>query len=370
MLNAYSSPEDAFAALDASSTNLNAVLDDNSLSLEKFVSGTRTFVPPLTEDQAKYAFGSLDTNHDKMLSSQEFLAVLRSGHFRRIPPGHLRQREGHSVSADPAPYPWLSLRYLAARDPQQAVAALADPHSRNEATWAECAAAGGSDEGNVPITMAAFKISMLNSYNSTEDVFGALRERSPVDLARFTNVTTTAFRPPLSAEQAKYAFNGLDADHDGTLTAFEFIAVLGFGHFFPTAAELEMMTSIAVADEDEGSSMAGTPSVLLPWVLSVALLGGVLVLLSLGVVLSWPPRDPGGASPFDGVARRVGSWIRLGSQDRAAALVKVCRHEAPRVQSRWAEKTQQSAKLYAEVLNEGLHVAEKANREEVPVPAG
>merc|ERR1719277_1515304 len=101
MLNAYASPEDAFAALDASPSNLNAVLDDNSLFLETFVRGTQTFVPPLSKEQAEYAFGALDANKDKLLSSQEFLTVLRYGHFKSpsIRQGSSRQARGGSPEA-------------------------------------------------------------------------------------------------------------------------------------------------------------------------------------------------------------------------------------------------------------------------------
>jgi len=73
LLNAYDSPNRAFASLDV---NRNSDVD-----LTSFVAGTRTFKPPLTEAQARYAFRGLDLDKSNSLSPFEFFEVLEAGDF-------------------------------------------------------------------------------------------------------------------------------------------------------------------------------------------------------------------------------------------------------------------------------------------------
>merc|ERR1712032_367376 len=54
---------------------------------------------------------------------------------------------------------------------------------------------------------------------------------------------TRTFKPPLTRKQAEYAFAGLDADHDNLLVFNEALKVFRFGHFYPTLEELARWTS-------------------------------------------------------------------------------------------------------------------------------
>mmetsp|Transcript_96822 Transcript_96822/g.224426 ORF Transcript_96822/g.224426 Transcript_96822/m.224426 type:complete len:348 (-) Transcript_96822:156-1199(-) len=97
------------------------------------------------------------------------------------------------------------------------------------------------------ITMDEFKSRMKRAHASELKAFQAL-DANPCRLQDFIRGTRT-FKPPLTEEQAVYAFRGLDADHDNSLASFEFFEVLHFGRFFPTLRDLVMMGSTS-SDED------------------------------------------------------------------------------------------------------------------------
>jgi len=94
----------------------------------------------------------------------------------------------------------------------------------------------GAPGHETPITMADFKARMLKVYASSVHAFQALGT-NPSGFEDFARGATT-FKPPLTTEQAKYAFRGLDTDHDEMLRSFEFFEVIECGHFFPTSEEL------------------------------------------------------------------------------------------------------------------------------------
>jgi hypothetical protein len=192
MLNAYPSARDAFAALDASDADLDAVLDENPVGIADFVQGTRAFKPPLTEEEAKYVFKGLDADFDELVSINEFLAVVQLGHFLRAP----------------------------------------DSHVHSQATVEASRITASSI-----ITMADFKARMLRKYRSSWDAFTEMHA-NPADLEDFVK-GAKSFEPPLSRAQAEFAFRGLDSDEDGQLVSFEFFTALQCDHFFPTQEELQ-----------------------------------------------------------------------------------------------------------------------------------
>eukprot|EP00414_Alexandrium_minutum_P003892 CAMPEP_0113824180 /NCGR_PEP_ID=MMETSP0328-20130328/3114_1 /TAXON_ID=39455 /ORGANISM="Alexandrium minutum" /LENGTH=233 /DNA_ID=CAMNT_0000792121 /DNA_START=27 /DNA_END=726 /DNA_ORIENTATION=- /assembly_acc=CAM_ASM_000350 len=67
----YSNPVAAFEAMD--------VNRDEFADLAEFVSGARTFDPPLNKTEAKYAFLGLDQDGDGLLESMEFASALAFG---------------------------------------------------------------------------------------------------------------------------------------------------------------------------------------------------------------------------------------------------------------------------------------------------
>merc|ERR1719410_1327576 len=81
LLNAYDTPRDAFANLDAGPLDLDAALDEDPIDLREFMQGTKHFRPPLSDGEAIYAFMGLDANQDGKLQVHEFIRVLESGHF-------------------------------------------------------------------------------------------------------------------------------------------------------------------------------------------------------------------------------------------------------------------------------------------------
>lgn len=92
-----------------------------------------------------------------------------------------------------------------------------------------------------PISAVGFKSRMLETYSSAKAALDSMGP-APIPQERFVR-GVRAFDPPLSPEQANYAFAGLDVDGDGSLTADEILAVLEFGRFFPTAEELSSPTA-------------------------------------------------------------------------------------------------------------------------------
>lgn len=76
-------------------------------------------------------------------------------------------------------------------------------------------------------------------YQTPLRAFQAL-DANPANLGDFLHGTRN-YKPPLSREQAVYAFMGLDADHDGALPSFEFFEVMEGGKFFPTLRDLVVL---------------------------------------------------------------------------------------------------------------------------------
>mmetsp|Transcript_73873 Transcript_73873/g.228222 ORF Transcript_73873/g.228222 Transcript_73873/m.228222 type:complete len:162 (-) Transcript_73873:106-591(-) len=76
---AYSNPVAAFTAMD--------VNRDEFADPAEFAEGARTFVPPLSRAEARYAFMGLDQDGDGLLESMEFASALAFRHFFHHLPG-------------------------------------------------------------------------------------------------------------------------------------------------------------------------------------------------------------------------------------------------------------------------------------------
>jgi len=235
MLTTYASPQDAFAALHLKPKDLwkpgsNTAQDATPMRMDEFIRGSETFEPPLTPQQAQYAFKGLDTNNDDFLELREFTAGLLCGHFFR---GTDQQRAAcddpavaaAAMSTSTVPSQEQTITPLVAG--QTTLPAMVSTTSSG--AGASGAGSSGSGRAAAPITMAEFKDRMLKTYASPEEAFAAL-DASPSGLDEFIRLTKT-FEPPLTKGQAEYAFQSLDADHDGVLPSFEFLGSLAFKRF-------------------------------------------------------------------------------------------------------------------------------------------
>jgi len=69
-----------------------------------------------------------------------------------------------------------------------------------------------------------------------------------VDLAAF-RAAAEAFTPPMTQEEADYAFCGMDENHDKKVCSFEFFGIIKIGQFFPSRAHLEQLKEVGVLKE-------------------------------------------------------------------------------------------------------------------------
>jgi len=217
MLNTYKSSHEAFAALHLRPTNLwnpsavDRTHDEAPMPLAEFIHGTETFEPPITIAEAKYAFKGLDRNSDGSLTVTEFREGIACGRFFCTDPPALTTSIQTTSMTTTSTRTSNVLHTILPQVP---------------------AAAKGKGADVLPVTMAEFKERMLKVYPSPEKAFAALR-RNPSTLDEFIRLTKT-FEPPLTEEQAKYAFNAIDADHNDMLASFEFLGSLAFNNFFPS----------------------------------------------------------------------------------------------------------------------------------------
>lgn len=217
MLRVYSSAPYAFAALDASETDLYAGVDQNPINLRQFVHGTQTFYPPLNRAQAEYAFKALDSDSNGVLVSAEFAEGLARGEFEL--PETTSPRKTTTGTA--------TSTTLSTTITSSTTTATITPTPLKLLPR------------RAFISMDEFKARMLTAHDTSLRAFQALGA-NPAGLADFIRGTKT-FEPPLSDDQATYAFRGLDADHDNAVSSFEFFEVLEFGRFFPTLRDLVLM---------------------------------------------------------------------------------------------------------------------------------
>eukprot|EP00931_Biecheleriopsis_adriatica_P005295 TRINITY_DN10681_c0_g1_i1.p1 TRINITY_DN10681_c0_g1~~TRINITY_DN10681_c0_g1_i1.p1 ORF type:complete len:1130 (-),score=293.89 TRINITY_DN10681_c0_g1_i1:19-3045(-) len=190
---------------------------------------TRAFTAPLTEPQAEFAFRSMDTNEDGLISDSEFMTSLGGG----APPHvhhhteHWQQHRWHDVSESESKPPW---HQEAPPSPppqwhQEApptphwhqevpVEAVPTPHVRAKELVASLRAKWET------LSNAYDKMDVYNQhYLSRENLRAGLLQLNP------------AIDDP--AEQVRI-FEGLDTIADGKITPPEFHGTLRLGHFFQT----------------------------------------------------------------------------------------------------------------------------------------
>jgi len=242
MLRVYKTAPDAFAALDYSETDLTAALDSKPLNLKQFCHGVKSFIPPLTEEQGIYAFTALDVDNNGILVNAEFSEGLNQDEFR-VPTTTATTTtitlstttSTTTVTTTPPPTTTNTITTTTTTSRQAAVMPNPSPNA-------------------AIITMGDFKNRMLNAHESALRAFQAL-DANPCDLEGFIRGTRT-FKPPLTRQEAEYAFRGLDADHDETLPSYEFFEVLEFGDFFPTLRDLVVMGAPTATVNLRGSATA------------------------------------------------------------------------------------------------------------------
>jgi len=158
---------------------------DQHLDRPEFMAVALEFKDAMSNAQADYAFSGLDANYDGKLSLDEYSGEATKDHFV-VPP--------------------FMGRHIALED---------------------------------------FKARMASAYRTPQEAFDAMLA-APADINQFTKVAKN-FRPPLTRDQAQFAFEGFDADHDGLLVNTEFLEVLRYGDFFPKVKDLQKMLSMVKA---------------------------------------------------------------------------------------------------------------------------
>lgn len=242
MFQIYRSSQEAFAALHLRPTNLwhpNAVdrtHDEDPMCLEDFIQGAETFEPPLTMAEAKYAFKGLDLNSDGSLNLTEFREGIACGQFFcKNPPTLTTTTRTTSVTTTVTRSTTTEMITTTTTTRTTLFLHPVVPAVTEKPTASD----GSKSDAGAPITLAEFKSRMLKVYASPEKAYAVL-EAGPSGLDEFIRLTKT-FKPPLSTNEAKFAFRALDADHNNALASFEFLGSLAFNRFFPSREEQEAM---------------------------------------------------------------------------------------------------------------------------------
>jgi len=139
--------------------------------------------------------------------------------------------------------------------------------------------------------MEEFHRRMLKTYATPLHAFQAFGS-NPIELEDFVRGTAN-FKPPLTFEQSRYAFHGLDANHDGQLKSFEFFEVLQSGQFYPTPHELRVTRDAAAAASD-GSAAGQWVVFFLPIALFILGIAACAAGVALGSCINrrWVNPDP------------------------------------------------------------------------------
>lgn len=167
---------------------------DGSLDRTEFTDAAKRFQEPLTYTQVEYSFRGLDSDYDGKLSAGEFTGATL-GHF--VGPVFM----GRTISIDD------------------------------------------------------FTGRMWNAYGTSQDAFDAMKT-NPAGINNFLALAAR-FKPPLTREQAEYAFEGLDTDRDGLLVNTEFLEALRFGNFFATTKDIQAMFAALLVEPVVGCEPTG-----------------------------------------------------------------------------------------------------------------
>ncbi|CAK0832135.1 unnamed protein product [Prorocentrum cordatum] len=173
--------------------------------------------------------------------------------------------------------------------------------------------------GAPPVSVVDFKSRVADTYSSPGEAIEDMGPE-PIGRSRFAAVAE-AFQRPLTAEQADYAFDGLDLDRDGSLTTFEIMSVLDSGQFYPDERNLRRevpsppasATALATAARERAESRGAPPVIMAVGgaALGLLLLPASYVVLVRG--LKAPPGSPSEHPPLVGPASPLaralpGAW--------------------------------------------------------------
>lgn len=199
-----STAQDAFLVLDE---NGDGFLEQKDLS---GVAASEVFNPPLSAEEAEYAFKGLDVNHDDEVCVTEFFGTLRIGDFYQT---------------------------------EEALAAIGARIQSAPAVAAPAGGAAGADGAPgmpaiAPLTEAQLRARMVAE--TPEQAFNTIDSdhNNMVNLEEYA-YHADAFNPPLSDKEVKYTFKGFDADSNNLVSSTEFFGSIKTGHFFQTPQALE-----------------------------------------------------------------------------------------------------------------------------------
>lgn len=186
----FSTPVEAFQNMDQNG--------DKQLDLHEFVKGSRLFVPPLSPEEAEYAFVSVDGDEDGKVSDVEFSACLKMEKFFHV-----------STTA-------------------------ASPQGALEITAADAEAPLGSSQKW--LSMDDFVRHMKSSFASPQDAFrafaagGGAGGSNCMDVAEFT-AGVARLLVPINTAAAHTVFGQFDNNGDGRVCSREFFGQMQQGHF-------------------------------------------------------------------------------------------------------------------------------------------
>jgi len=266
LTSSHGSAEDAFKAMD--------VDQNDCLTEEELVKGTASLKDPLTVQEAEYVFGGLDANADFQACRPEFLGTLKVGRFFQAPnalkaagfevgpavqAAPPAEKQGASAAAASTPKPE-ALGLSGGGTPDKAAASTAAPAAAAPSTTVAAISTTVSLEAyelaRKPIGLGDFAKRMGTKVPSE---WHALEDSADgcIDLSTFKKATE-GFHPPLTNEEANYAFCGMDENHDRQVCTFEFFGTLKIGHFFPSRSHLAHLKEVGALSE---RSQRGIPEI-------------------------------------------------------------------------------------------------------------
>lgn len=227
MQSSYGSPKPAFDGMDTDK--------DKYLSMDEFKAGAGAFESHLTGEEAEYAFAGFDIDGDEMVCQDEFMGVMSIGRFY---PSKAALAAASIVINKPAIVPTTT---LAPTTTETVAVTLAPQASTTTNAWETQKA-----PIDVPTFLSQMGTAVPQKLNMLQSQAGGC-----VDLNTF-RAAASDFNPPLTSEQADYAFCGMDENHDKKVCSFEFFGILKIGQFFPSRSHLEHLREVGALTERPG----------------------------------------------------------------------------------------------------------------------
>lgn len=234
MHSSYSSPDTTFSALDSNM--------DGQAELHEFIDGTATFLVPLANDEAQYAFEGFDVDGNGKIDRQEFEGTFKVGRFY---PTLAALRNAGVMIKNPSPNanaPTTTALTTTTKPPM-----VPRPPSPIAATTTTTL--GPQWElHKAPLTLPEFQQRMGDKIPSPLKMLSS-QAGGCAKLEDF-QASTDSFDPPLTDEEVNYAFCGMDEDHDKKVCSYEFFAIMKIGHFFPARSHMEHLKEVGAIQRD------------------------------------------------------------------------------------------------------------------------